>query len=572
LDNLAIARVLREIADLLEIKNDNAFKIRAYRNGADIVANHPHALAMLDASELRGIPGIGKDLAARIVEIGATGDAAFHRELIAEFPPTILDLLHLQGVGPKTVATLYRELDIRTLDDLEKACGDGRIRSLKGMGAKKEALILKALAGRKLYAGRHLLPDTHDIAAALVALLQERAPEARITPVGSLRRGCDTCGDVDILAAGATSALAVAFTTYPLVERVLAQGETKSSVLLKGGFQADLRLVPSDSHGAALQYFTGSKAHNIALRDRAIGIGLKLNEYGVFRTADDTRVAGASEEDVYAALGLDWIPPELREHRGEIEAAEAKRLPRLIDRADLRGDLHMHTTATDGKDSIEVMAEGARQAGLDYIAITDHSKALAMANGLDEQRALAHAARIRALDGHAGVRLLAGIECDIRADGTLDLDDDCLSALDVVIVSVHSAFTMDRAQMTARLLRAIENPHVDILGHPSGRRILTREPYPFDIEAVVEAAVRHGVALEINSQIDRLDLSDVHARLARDRGATLVISSDAHSRNAFGRLRWGTTVARRAWLEPSQILNAQPFDRLVAGLRRHRQA
>jgi DNA polymerase (family 10) len=570
LDNLAIARVLREIADLLEIKNDNAFKIRAYRNGADIVANHPHALALLDGAALRGIPGIGKDLAARIVEIAATGDAEYHRELIAEFPPTILDLLSLQGVGPKTVATLYRELNIRTLDDLERACGDGRIRSLKGMGAKKEALLLKALAGRKLYAGRHLLPETHDLAAALVAHLQARAPDAQITPVGSLRRGCDTCGDVDILAAGATAGLADAFTAYPLVEQVLALGDTKSSVLLRGGFQADLRLVPVESHGAALQYFTGSKTHNIALRDRAIGMGLKLNEYGVFRGADDTRVAGAGEADIYAALGLEWIPPELREYRGEIEAAGSQRLPRLIDRADLRGDLHMHTTATDGKDSIEAMAEGAHDAGLEYIAITDHSQALAMANGLDEQRALAHAARIRVLDGHAGVRLLAGIECDIRADGTLDLDDDCLAALDIVVVSVHSGFTMDRDQMTARLLRAIANPHVDILGHPTGRRILTREPYPFDIQAVVDAAVRHGVALEINSQVDRLDLSDVHARLARDRGATLVVSSDAHSRTAFGRLRWGTTVARRAWLEPSQVLNAQPFDRLVAGLRRHR--
>ncbi len=277
MDNLAIARVLREIADLLEIRNDNAFKIRAYRNGADIVANHPHALALLDGAALRGIPGIGKDLAARIVEIAATGDAEYHRELIAEFPPTILDLLSLQGVGPKTVATLYRELDIRTLDDLERACGDGRIRSLKGIGARKEALILKALAGRKLYAGRHLLPDTHDLAAALVAHLQSRAPDAQITAVGSLRRGCDTCGDLDILAAGATAGLADAFTTHPSVEQVLALGDTKASVLLRGGFQADLRLVPVESHGAALQYFTGSKTHNIALRDRAIGMGLKLN-------------------------------------------------------------------------------------------------------------------------------------------------------------------------------------------------------------------------------------------------------------------------------------------------------
>jgi DNA polymerase (family 10) len=570
LDNLAIARVLREIADLLEIKSDNPFKIRAYRNGADIVANHPHDLASLDAPALREIPGIGKDLAARIVEIGATGDAAFHRELVAEFPPTMLDLLHLQGVGPKTVATLYREIGVRTLDDLEAACADGRVRALKGMGAKKEALILKALAGRKLYAGRHLLHDTHDTADAIVAHLREQAPEAAITPVGSLRRGCDTCGDIDILVSGADPSLAEVFTRYRLVERVLASGGTKASVLLAGGFQADLRIVPEASHGAALQYFTGSKAHNIALRDRAIGLGLKLNEYGVFRTEDDHRIAGATEEDVYAALGLTWVTPELRENRGEIEAAVEGRLPRLVDRGHLRGDLHMHTTASDGKESVEAMAEAARDAGLEYIAITEHSKALAMANGLDERRALAHAARIRSLDGYAGMRLLAGIECDIRPDGGLDLDDECLAALDFVVVSVHSAFSMDRRQMTDRLIRAIEHPHVDILGHPTGRLLLRREPYPVDLEAVVDAAARCGVALEINCQVDRLDLNDVHARLASLRGAPIVISSDAHVRREIDTLRWGAIVARRAWLEPAHVLNTRPFDAFVAGLRRHR--
>jgi DNA polymerase (family X) len=573
LDNQAIARILREIADLLEIKNENPFKIRAYRNGGDIAANHPHELSRLDETGLREIPGIGKDLAGKIREIAESGDAEFHRELVAEFPPTILDLLHLQGVGPKTVATLYRELGVRTIEDLERAAQDGRIRALHGMGPKKEALILKALDEHKRFAGRHLLPDAHDTAAALVAYLRERAPDATIDPVGSLRRGCDTCGDLDLLASGAPASLMDDFVEYPRVERVLGHGDTKSSVRLQGGFQADLRLVAADSRGAALQYFTGSKAHNIALRDRAIGQGYKLNEYGLFRVADDVKVAGEREEDIYTALGLDWVPPELRELHGEIDAAAAHALPRLVDLADLRGDLHMHTTETDGKDDIRAMAEAARAAGLEYIAITDHSQALAMANGLDERRALEHAARIRAVDGEGlGVRLLAGIECDIRADGTLDLADDCLAALDLVIVSVHSAFNQERQQMTDRLLRAIDHPAVDILGHPTGRRILKRPPYPVDMDAIVAAAARSGVALEINCQVERLDLNDVHAKLARDRGVPLVISTDAHSRAAFGRLRWGVLVARRAWARPADLLNTRPFAEFRAALRRHRRA
>jgi DNA polymerase (family 10) len=571
LDNQAIARILREIADLLEIRDDNPFKIRAYRNGADIVSNHPHDLARLNEAGLREIPGIGKDLAARIREISETGDAGYHRELVAEFPSTILDLLNLQGVGPKTVAMLYRELGIRTVEDLEAAARDGRIRSLRGMGAKKEGLILKALEDRKRFAGRHLLPDAHDAAAAIVSHLRERAPDAAIEPVGSLRRGCETCGDLDFLAAGAKPTLMDDLTEYRLVERVLGQGESKTSVLIQGGFQADLRLVAADERGAALQYFTGSRNHNIALRDRAIRRGFKLNEYGLFRIEDDLKVAGEGEEEIYGELGLDWIPPELREMRGEIEAAEAHALPRLITRGDLRGDLHMHTTESDGRDDVRTLAGSARAEGLEYIAITDHSQSLAMANGLDERRATEHAARIRASDGEDGVRLLAGIECDIRPDGSLDLADDCLAALDIVVASVHSAFNQERQQMTDRVLRALENPHVDILGHPTGRLILRREPYAIDVEAIIAAAATHGVAIEINCQVDRLDLNDVHARLARDRGVRLVISSDAHSRGALSTLRWGVVVARRAWLGPDDVLNTRGFDQFRTSLRRHRR-
>lgn len=569
MDNQVIARVLGEVADLLEIKGDNPFKIRAYRNGADIAANHPHDLTRLDARELQEIPGIGKDLAARIRELVETGESPYHQALVAEFPSSVLDLLRLQGVGPKTVATLYRDLGIKTLDDLEQACRDGRVRAMKGMGPKKEGLILKALDERKQHAGRHLLPDTADTAAALIAFLHSLAPAADIVPVGSLRRGCETCGDIDLLATGADPSLMEAFVSHALVERVLGRGDTKSSVLLRGGFQADLRLVESPSRGAAMQYFTGSKAHNIALRDRAIGLGFKLNEYGVFRVEDDVKVAGPTEEDVYAALGLPWVPPELREGRGEIEAAIAGALPQLVTREDLRGDLHMHTTESDGKDSIEDMARAAAAAGLEYIAVTDHSQSLAMANGLDEERALAHAKRIRELDGRFGVRLLAGIECDILPDGTMDLADDCLAALDLVIASVHSGFNQDRQQMTDRILKAIANPHVDILGHPTGRKLLKRPPYAVDLEPVLDAAAAAGVVVEINAQVDRLDLSDVHARLARQKNVRLTISTDAHSTSAFQRLRWGATIARRAWLGPEHIVTTRRFEEFKTLLRRN---
>jgi len=569
LDNHAIARVLGEIADILEIKGENPFKIRAYRNASDIVSNHPHDFMRLDADELRGIPGIGKDLAAKIREIADTGASRFHQELLAEFPPTILDLMNLQGVGPKTVATLYRDLGIKSIDDLEAAAKGGRIRSIKGMGAKKESLILKALEERRQHAGRHLMSETEGVAAAYIDYLKQAAPAADFVAVGSLRRGCETCGDIDIVATGAEPSLMDVFVEYPAVERILGHGDTKSSVRLRDDYQVDLRLVAPESRGAAMQYFTGSKAHNIALRDRAIGRGFKLNEYGLFAVEGGQKVAGETEAEIYEALGLAWIPPELREDRGELAAAEAHTLPRLIERRDLRGDLHSHTTETDGKDTIEAMARAAAARGLEYLAITDHSKALAMANGLDEARALAHAERIRAADGKFGVRLLAGIECDILADGSLDLSDDCLAALDIVVASVHSAFQMERDEMTARVIRALSNPHVDILGHPTGRMLLRRSGYPLDVDAVVDAAKRYGAAIEINSQAYRLDLSDVHARLALERGVPLVLSTDAHSTAALDVVQWGLRMARRAWLQPADVLNTLPFDDFRSRLRRH---
>jgi DNA polymerase (family 10) len=580
-DNREVARVFTEIADLLEIKGENVFKIRAYRTAADTIAAWADPVGPMDDRQLRELPGVGKDLAAKIHELADTGACAFHQALLQEFPPTMLDLLRLQGVGPKTVALLYTTLGITTIDELAAAARAGQLRGVKGMGAKKEALVLKAIDERRKDTGRHLLADTAAACAELVAHLHQHAPEVELIPVGSLRRGCETCGDIDILAIGGSSTplspgdpgLMERLIAYAKVDRVLAHGDTRSSVRLQGGYQADLRLVPPESRGAAMQYFTGSKAHNIVLRDRAMQRGFKLNEYGLFRTADDSRAAGETEEDIYEALGLAWIEPELRENRGEIEAAAERRLPRLISTADVRGDLHMHTTATDGRDDVEAMAAAAHRLGYAYIAVTDHSKALAMANGLDEARALAHAIRIRALNGRfEGLTLLAGIECDILPDGRLDLADDCLAQLDLVIASVHSHFSQDEAQMTDRVLRALESPWVDILAHPTGRLLLKREPLRLNMEAVAASAAAHGVALEINCLADRLDLNDTHARMARERGARLVISTDAHAAEGLRNLQWGVHVARRAWAMPADVLNTRSLPELRSILRRGRRA
>ncbi|MDO8681802.1 MAG: DNA polymerase/3'-5' exonuclease PolX [Acidobacteriota bacterium] len=570
LDNRAIARVLTEIAMLLELKGDNPFKIRAYRNGADVVANAAEAVASLDDAGLRAWPGIGKDLAGRIREIALTGDCGIKRELLTEFPATLLDVMRIQGLGPKTVAMLHKELRITSLEDLALAARSGRIRALKGMGAKKEELILRALEERQRHAGRHKLDRATEVADSLVAYLKQHAPGAEVAAVGSVRRGTDTCGDLDILAAGADRSLTDAFVAYPGVERVLGHGDTKASILLQGGFQADLRCVTPDQRGAALQYFTGSKAHNIALRDKALERGWKLNEYGLFDPKEQP-IAGTTEESIYRALGLAWIPPELRENRGELEAAASGALPSLIERSDLRGDLHMHTTESDGRESLETMVRAAQERGLEYIAITDHSKSLAMANGLDETRTLENAAKARALSKTLkGFTVLAGVECDILPDGSMDLSDDCLEALDIVVASVHSALQQDEADMTKRVIKAIEHPSVDIIGHLTGRMLLRRDASRVNIEKVIDAAKANGVAMEINSQPHRLDLCDSHARLARDRGVKLVIDTDAHEIHALGYARWGVLTARRAWLGKDDVLNTLPVAAFRRALRRNR--
>jgi DNA polymerase (family 10) len=560
LDNRAISQLFGEIADLLEIKGENVFKLRAYRSASETIAAWPEAVTGMSDAQLRAIPGIGKDLAAKVRELADTGACAYHQELASQYPQTLLGLLRIQGLGPKTVALLYSTLGIRSVDDLIAAARAGRLRTLKGMGAKKEAQILKALEDRQKDAGRHLLSHTAAVAADVIEYLRgvgrgpaEAPPD--FIPVGSLRRGRETCGDINILAVGAEDSL------------------TSAGVTLPEGYTLDLRVVPPENRGAAMQYFTGSTSHNLALRERAIQRGLTLNEHGLFRANGGARVAGETEASVYEALGLTFIEPELREHLGEIEAAALGGLPRLIASADIAGDLHMHTTATDGRDDLETMAAAAQRLGYRYIAITEHSKALAMANGMDERRLLEHAQRVRALNGRfEGLTLLAGVECDILADGSLDLADDCLAQLDLVVASVHSQFTQDTAQATDRMLRAIECPWVDILGHPTARRLFKREPLTFDVEAIVTASARRGVAMEINSQPQRLDLTDVNARLARERGVRLVVSTDAHSTAELDNLTWGIQTARRAWAQPADVLNTLGLDDLRRALRRNRRS
>ncbi|MFB3852539.1 MAG: DNA polymerase/3'-5' exonuclease PolX [Vicinamibacterales bacterium] len=569
MSNDEIARILLEIADLLELRGENVFKVRAYRSAGELVATYPEPLAKMDVRALRALPGVGKDLSARIREMVETGACAYHAELSSEFPTTLLPLLRLQGVGARTAALLYRALGIRSLEDLEAAALAGRLRAVRGFGSRKEAQILRALEEIKLHQGRTLLAEAEQSAAAIVAALSVRAPGVELLTAGSARRGAETCGDLDLLAIGGGAGVMEAFTSLPWAERILGRGETKSSIRLANGMQADLRLVPPESRGAALQYFTGSKAHNIALRDRALARGLTLNEYGLYRLDDDAQIAGADERELYERLGLAWIPPELRENRGEIEAAEARLLPRLIEREDLAGDLHSHTVSSDGRNDLQEMAVAARAAGLSYLAITDHSKSLAMARGLDERAVSEQTRRIRELNARLdGITLLAGIECDILPDGSLDLAESCLAELDIVVASIHSAFSLDEIQMTERMLRAIESPVVHVIGHPTGRLLLRREGYAVRLDQVLAHAAAHGVALEINGQADRRDLNEMAARRARDRGVKLVVSSDAHSTNSLSLVRWGVLTARRAWLEPKDVLNTLALPELMGRLRK----
>jgi len=573
-DNTTLAKVLEEIADLLDIKGENSFRIRSYRMAAESVASHGAGVAEMVArgASLRELPGVGEGIAAKLKEVVETGSCSYHRELLHEIPGGLLELLGIPGLGPKGVSLVWRKLGVTGAEELEAAIRDGRFRTLPGMKEKKEARILKGLEERRTVQKRFPQAVAAAAAARLAAYLLSHGAQ-RVEPAGSLRRRRETIGDLDLIVVGGDpQALADAFVRHPDVKEVLAHSPGKSSIVLNPGLQIDLRHFAEESLGAALQYFTGSKAHNVSLRERAQKRGLKLNEYGVFRVESGERVAGATEEEVYGALGLVVIPPEMREDRGEILAAEAGSLPRLVEEQDIRGDLHAHTTESDGRDSLEDMAAAAQARGLQYLALTEHSRAIpsqTRGTGMDEARCLAHIERIRTCrERIPGIRLLAGIEVDILPDGRLDMDDEVLAQLDVVVASLHSRLNMERAEMTERMLRALENPRFQIWGHPLGRLLMKREPVALDLERVLAEAGRRGVALEINCQPDRLDLPDHLIRTASDKGVRFVVSTDSHSVHQLENLPLGVGVARRGWLTAADVLNTRDAEGLRAELRR----
>jgi len=562
--NADIAAVFDEIADLLEIESANPFRVRAYRNASRTLRdlNQDVASMVAQGKDVTELPGIGEDLASKIKEIVSTGTASMLEEHRKKVPATLTDLLTIPGLGPKRVQALYHKLGIRTLDDLRKASQEGRVRTLQGFGAKTEQHLLAQLQARTSDAKRVKLAIATQYAEAFMTYLQASPGVTKIVAAGSYRRAKETIGDLDLLVtARSGSPVMERFVSYPEVEEVLAQGTTKASVRLACRLQVDLRVVPDASYGAALQYFTGSKEHNVALRQLAQQQGFKLNEYGLFKGAQS--VAGATEESVYAAVGLPWIPPELRENRGEFDAARTGRLPKLVELADLKGDLHAHTKATDGRNSMKEMVEAARKRGFQYLAITDHSRRLAMAHGLDQKRLFEQLEEIDRLnDASPGLTILKGIEVDILEDGSLDLPDEDLGRLDLVVGAVHSHFRLSREKQTERILRAMDHPHFTILAHPSGRLIDERAPYEVDMPRVIRHAKERGCVLEVNAHPIRLDLTDTDCQMAKEAGVLVSINSDAHSVLDFENLRYGVGQARRGWLEKRDVLNSRSLQSL----------
>jgi DNA polymerase (family 10) len=580
MDNITIARLLDETAALLEIDAADPFRIRSYRRAAEAVEQQTTQLTTLatpdsDPKALLAIPGIGKGMAANIRDLVATGTMPMREELLAKYKPTMLELLRLPGMGPKTVALVWSALAVADIDGLEEAAKAGRLNDLPRMGEKFTAKLLKGIEDYRRNSGRFRIDEAEEFAGRISALIRAFPGIETITPAGSLRRGRETVGDLDLLVTGPACEPGVVASavehvaSLPLIDKLLAKGQNKVSFTLRNNLQVDVRLLPRASYGAALQYFTGSKMHNVVLRQRAIKRGLTLSEYALLRLEDNVIVAAASEEKIYRALDLDYIPPELRENSGEIDSAAAHTLPHLITIQDIRGDLHMHTNATDGRDTILQMAEAALARGLSYVAITDHSKNLAMTNGLDDARALAHIARIREVDDEmeGRIRVLPGIEVDILADGSLDLDDATLAQMDVVVASIHSRFDQPIEQTTDRVLRAMENPHVRILGHPTGRLVLKRDAYAINIDTVLKRAAELGVAVEHNAAPARADLNDLHLRLAKQHGCKIVVDTDAHSTEELDQMRFGITQLRRAWLTAADVLNTLPFDDFIKALR-----
>lgn len=568
--NAEIAELFNRYADLLEIQDANPFRVRAYRNAARVVAGSSRSMADLVAEgrDLDELPGIGKDLAAKIATILRTGSLPQLAQLETRVPRALADLMNLPGLGPKRVKLLYSELGIRSSEDLKRALRTGALLAVPGFGAKTAARIQAALDSRGAAPSRFKLADAEQAAEPLLAHLRGIEGIKTITVAGSFRRRRDTVGDLDIVVTARRGAQVMrGFVGYDAVAEVLSQGTTRASVRLRNGMQVDLRLVPDASYGAALYYFTGSKSHNIAVRRIAVERGLKINEYGVHRGG--RRIAGRSEEELFASVGLPYIPPELRENRGEIEAARAGELPTLIELRDLRGDLHAHTTASDGHDSLEAMAEAARALGYAYLAITDHSRQVRVAHGLDARALRTQFAAIDRLNaGFGNFRLLKSAEVDILADGRLDLPNKVLAEMDVVVAAVHYRLGLPADKQTARVLKALDNRRVRILAHPTTRLINQRPEFAAQLERIFAAAAERGVALEINAHPDRLDLDDIHARAARDAGCRLVISTDAHGTAGLANMRFGVDQARRAWLSRENVLNTLPLDGLLQALER----
>jgi DNA polymerase (family 10) len=577
-DNKSVANILYETADLMEVANEDSFRIRSYRRAAEAIESLDQQLADIyqDQKALLAIPGIGKSMAGHIQELFTKGRLSLHEELLKRYNPSMLELLKISGLGPKTIALIWDAFQVCDLDGVAKLAREGKLRELPRLSEKSEQKILKAIESYRQMTGRFHLDVADEIARKMIELLEKLPGVDKVTPAGSLRRGRETVGDLDLLVTGKCGTneaqrnnVIEKILGFPGILEVLAKGENKVSFKLRSGMQVDVRLLPPDSFGAALQYFTGSKNHNVSLRQRALKQGYTLNEYGLVRMEDEKRVAGKTEEEIYKKLGLEWIPPELRENNGEIEAAEAGTLPQLINLEDIKGDVHMHTVETDGKCTIEEMVVAARERGYQYMAITDHSKNLAFANGLDDKRAEEHIKRIRkAAKKIEGITVFAGIEVDILADGELDLSDGVLEQMDVVIASVHSHFNQEPAQMTDRLLRAIENPNTSIMGHPTGRLLLRREGFTFDLDKVFTAAAKAGVAMEQNAYPDRLDLRDLHLRIAKSKGVKIVVNTDSHHTSHMDKIRYGVLQLRRAWLTKDDVLNTLPAAEFARAMRR----
>jgi len=574
MENKEIAQLLYETADLMEVAGEDGFRIRSYRNAASVIQSHPERVAEIltgQGRKVTDIPGIGKGLASVLVEICQRGSFDRRDQMLAKYPASALELLKIQGLGPKSIALLYEHHNVRTVDDLERICREQKLRDLPRMGAKLEEKVLRSIEAYRKSAGRFLLSFARRTADDLIAEFRSLPGIERAEAAGSLRRGRETVGDLDILVTGLGAPAALdRIVSHPKSQETLGLGVNKASVTFGvERLQVDVRALAHESFGAAMQYFTGSKEHNVVLRTQALKQGLSLNEYGLFTLQDDQRVAGAGEEEVYQRLGYAWIPPELRENSGELEAAQNGTLPKLLDLADVRGDLHMHTTETDGKATLREMVEAAAALGYQYIAITDHSKALAMANGLDEARVVAFARQVRDLNRDGlPLRVFSGLECDILRDGVMDLAEDALAELDLVIGSVHSHMNLEPQEMTDRLLRALESPSIRIVGHATGRLLLQREAYAYDFDAVAARAAARQVLFEINASPERLDLPSHLVRLAKRKGCRFTISTDAHRPAHLHNMPFGVVTARRGWLEASDVLNTRPVTEFENWLRR----